>query len=407
MNTKPLKVSEVNQYIKRVIAGDWLLSNIRVEGEISNFKHHYSGHMYFSLKDERGKLKCVMFKNDNRHINFDIKDGLNVICNGYISVYEREGDYQLYVKEIEKSGIGNLYIAFEELKRKLEREGLFDEENKKPLPTFPMKIGIVTSSTGAAIKDIITVIKRRFPLADMIIYPVLVQGPQAPFEICKGLESLDKRGDIDVIITGRGGGSIEELFAFNDEKVARTIYNMDTPVISAVGHETDFTIADFVADLRAPTPSAAAELATPEREKLIEDLQGKFVRLSNSYRYLLNDHNVRLMYIKRSLDFYNPLYQLQEKIQELDDLFKRLNQVLDRKIEYEKNRLSNLINKLNLLNPTTSLDRGYSILLDKDGNMITTIASVADKDELRLLLKDGIIHVKVVNICKGEFCHDQ
>ncbi|WP_236913387.1 exodeoxyribonuclease VII large subunit [Clostridium sp. Cult1] len=407
METKPLKVSEVNQYIKRVFAGDWLLSNIRVEGEISNFKHHYSGHMYFSLKDDDGKLKCVMFKNNNRLVNFDMKDGIKVIATGYISIYEKEGDYQLYVKDIEESGIGQLFTAFEKLKTKLEKEGLFNQENKKEIPLFPNKIGVVTSSTGAAIKDIITVIKRRFPRANIIIYPVLVQGDKAPIEICEGLEYLDKREDIDVIITGRGGGSIEELFAFNDESVARTIYNMKKPIVSAVGHETDFTIADFVADLRAATPSAAAEIVTPEQNKLIENLNQSFTRICNLFSYIINDNRIKLNYIKKSLDFYSPIYQLREKVQEQDSLFRNLVLAMETKLESNKNNLVNIFSSLNYLNPISSLDRGYGIILDENDNMITSINNVSKDDELKLLIKDGIIEVKVVKINKGEFCYEK
>ncbi|WP_236914929.1 exodeoxyribonuclease VII large subunit [Clostridium sp. Cult2] len=407
MDSKPLKVSEVNQYIKRIFAGDWILSNIKVEGEISNFKHHYSGHMYFSLKDDKGKLKCVMFRNDNRLVNIDLKDGIKVIATGYISVYEKEGDYQLYVKSIEESGIGHLFAAFEELKKRLEKEGLFNPENKKKLPYLPNKIGVVTSSTGAAIKDIITVIKRRFPVADILIYPVLVQGVQAPKEICEGLEYLDNRDDIDVIITGRGGGSIEELFAFNHESVARTIFNMKTPIVSAVGHETDFTIADFVSDLRAATPSAAAELVTPELEKLKENLDQNLGRLRNSFHYILNDRDVKLNYIKRSLDFYNPIYQLKEKVQEQDNLFKKLVFIMENTLESNRNRVANMLNSLNYLNPISSLDRGYGIILDENNNMITTVDNISMDDELKLLIKDGIIRVKVVRISKGEFNYEK
>ena len=406
MGVKPLKVSEVNQYIKRIFAGDFILSNINVEGEISNFKHHYSGHMYFSLKDDKGKLKCVMFKSDNRLLNFDLKDGLRVVVTGYISVYEKEGDYQLYVKKIEKSGIGDLFIAFEELKDKLEKEGLFDPVHKKKLPYLPMKIGVVTSSTGAAIRDVITVIKRRFPLADILIYPVLVQGVQAPKEICEGLTYLNSIEDIDLIITGRGGGSMEELFAFNDESVARTIYNMEKPIISAVGHETDFTIADFVADLRAPTPSAAAELATPELSKLKESLEEKFARLSKNYNYIINDYNIRLEYIKRSLNYYSPFNQLKEKIQEQDNLFRKLNFFMETKLKNQKDKLNNIYTKLSFMNPTSSLDRGYSILLDQNENMITSTDNVSIDEEINLLMKDGMIKAKVVKINKGEFYYE-
>ena len=410
MATKPLRVSEVNNYIKRIFAGDWLLSDIKVEGEISNFKHHYSGHMYFSLKDEKGKLKCIMFKSDNQFIDFPLEDGLKVIITGYISVYEREGDYQLYAKKIERSGIGDLFQAFEELKKKLELEGLFNPLNKKEIPNMPKKIGLVTSSTGAAVRDIITVTKRRFPIADILIYPVLVQGVQAPREICEGLLYLDNREDIDIIITGRGGGSIEELFAFNDELLARTIYNMKTPVVSAVGHETDFTIADFVADLRAPTPSAAAEMITPELEKLQEDLNNKFTKLNRNYAFLMEMYNRNLDYIKKDLKYYNPLNQIKDKYQILDDLLRNLlNHLIfdmDRNIIDNKNKIDNLYSKINYLSPISSLNRGYTIILDKNDNLISETEQLSVNDEFNLILKDGMIEAKVVKINKEEFFNE-
>ncbi len=406
MATKPLRVSEVNNYIKRIFAGDWLLSDIKVEGEISNFKHHYSGHMYFSLKDEKGKLKCIMFKSDNQFIDFPLEDGLKVIITGYISVYEREGDYQLYAKKIERSGIGDLFQAFEELKKKLELEGLFNPLNKKEIPNMPKKIGLVTSSTGAAVRDIITVTKRRFPIADILIYPVLVQGVQAPREICEGLLYLDNREDIDIIITGRGGGSIEELFAFNDELLARTIYNMKTPVVSAVGHETDFTIADFVADLRAPTPSAAAEMITPELEKLQEDLNNKFTKLNRNYAFLMEMYNRNLDYIKKDLKYYNPLNQIKDKYQILDDLLRNLLNYMDRNIIDNKNKIDNLYSKINYLSPISSLNRGYTIILDKNDNLISETEQLSVNDEFNLILKDGMIEAKVVKINKEEFFNE-
>ena len=406
METKPLKVSEVNNYIKRTFAGDWLLSNIKVEGEISNFKHHYSGHMYFSLKDEKGKLKCVMFKSDNQSLGFQLEDGLKVVITGFVSVYEREGEYQLYAKSIEKAGIGDLFQAFEELKKKLEKEGLFNPLDKKPIPYMPKKIGVVTSSTGAAVRDIITVTKRRYPIADIIIYPVLVQGVQAPKEICKGLVYFDNREDIDIIITGRGGGSIEELFAFNDEILARTIYNMNTPVVSAVGHETDFTIADFVADLRAPTPSAAAEMITPELDKLKADLNTNMVKLNRNYNYLMEKLNKDLEYINRDLQYYNPLNQLKDKYQILDDLLRKLLISMERIISGNKNKVDNLYNKINYLNPISSLNRGYTILLDKDGNLVSEIQQLSIDENYSLILKDGMAETKVVKINKGGFSHE-
>ncbi|MBZ2173755.1 exodeoxyribonuclease VII large subunit [Schnuerera sp. xch1] len=406
MKSKPLKVSEVNQYIRRVLAGDWLLSNIKVEGEISNFKHHYSGHMYFSLKDDRGKIKCVMFKNYNEQAEFELKDGVKVLVTGYISIYEKEGNYQLYVKRIEESGDGELFAAFQKLKRKLEEEGLFDFSNKKELPFLPKKIGVVTSSTGAAIRDIITVIKRRYPISDILIYPALVQGRQAPETICEGLRYLDDIEDIDVIITGRGGGSIEELFAFNNESVARTIYNMKKPVVSAVGHETDFTIADFIADLRAPTPSAAAEMVTPELEKLTMDLNEKFNRLIKSLNHIINDSNIKLNYIYNNLSFHNPINQLKEKAQEQDVLLRNLIDLMKTKIKSNKIKIDNILNGLDYLNPISSLNRGYGIISDLDGNIITKVDDLSVNEELNILIKDGIIKVKVVNINKGEFHYE-
>lgn len=406
MQSKPLKVSEVTQYIKRIFSADWILSDIRVEGEISNFKHHYSGHMYFSLKDDKSKIKCVMFRNYNDDMDLELKDGDKIIVSGYISVYEKEGNYQLYVKEIERSGIGELYEAFEKLKGKLEKEGLFDISHKKKLPPFPRKIGVVTSSTGAAIKDIITVTKRRFPIADILIYPVLVQGVNAPKSICEGLRYLNTRDDIDVIIMGRGGGSVEELFAFNDEMVARTIYEINKPVVSAVGHETDFTIADFVADMRAPTPSAAAEMVTPEINELINNLNEKLIRLIKCINYLINEKNVKLSYIYNNLNFHNPINRLRDKIQEQDELLKKLILQMNLKLKANRDSIEHLNSILNYLNPVNSLDRGYGIVTDLDGNIITSIERVSINEDLNVLIKDGIIRAKVVKINKGEFDYE-
>lgn len=403
MEMKPLNVSEVNQYIKKTFIDDWLLSNIKVEGEISNFTHHYSGHMYFTLKDEKSKIKAVMFKSDNKLINFDLKDGLKVVVTGSISVYEKEGNYQLYAKSIEESGLGALFIAFEKLKVKLEKEGLFDPAIKKEIPYLPRKIGVVTSSTGAAIRDIVTVVKRRFNLADILIYPALVQGTQAAKEICEGLVYLDNRKDIDVIIVGRGGGSIEELFVFNDESIARTIFNMKKPVISAVGHETDFTIADFVADLRAPTPSAAAELVTPELDGLKANVTEKYIRLNRACDFILKDFNIKLKHMKKELYFYNPINQLREKSQRQDDLFKQLINSMEQKLKNNMIGLENTFNKLKHLSPGSALDRGYSIISDEDGNIITSVDNLNKDKGLEILMKDGILKVKVLNIKKEEF----
>ena len=373
MDIRALKVSEVNNYIKRVFLNDMILSNLSIEGEISNFKHHYSGHMYFSLKDEKSKMKAVMFKSDNEKLKLKLKDGDKIIATGYMSLYEKEGEYQFYIRHIKDSGLGDLYKRFETLKNKLEEEGLFNEDKKKPIPFMPNKIGVVTSSTGAAIKDIITVIKRRFPPCEILIYPSLVQGMQAPKEICEGLEYLDKRADIDLIITGRGGGAMEELFAFNDEEVARTIYRLKTPIISAVGHETDFTIADFVSDLRAPTPSAAAELSVPDINHLIHKIESKYDRIEQLICRLINDYNTQIKHFNKELRYYSPINQLREKKQEIDGVFKDITYGIEKNLNNRKSRLIDIKNKLNLLNPTLGLEKGCGILIDRNGDIIKTI----------------------------------
>ncbi|QAT61763.1 MULTISPECIES: exodeoxyribonuclease VII large subunit [Tissierellales] len=401
MDIKPLKVSEINFYIKRLFQGDPILCNVCVEGEISNFKHHYSGHMYFSLKDESGKLKCVMFKNDNQSLNFSLEDGMKVIALGYISVYERDGDYQLYVRNIKKNGIGELYEAFENLKLKLEKEGLFNIENKKAIPAFPKKIGIVTSSTGAAIKDILNVIKRRFPIADIIIYPSLVQGENAASNVIEGLKYLDSRNDIDLIIMGRGGGSYEELFSFNDENLARIIYNLNTPVISAVGHERDFTIADFVSDLRAPTPSAGAELAVPKLSLLKEDLENSYKSLKSNFLSVMKGNFVQMEYMGKRLKNSNPANVINDDKQYLDGIFKHLNILFTAKYKEEKNKLDLYKHKLNVLSPLSSIKRGYGVIYDDKGMVVKSVEEIKVGDNFNVLLKDGMIKGKVAKIQKG------
>lgn len=401
MEIRALKVSELNSYIKRVFLSDMILSNISVEGEISNFKYHYSGHMYFNLKDEKGKIKAVMFKGDNEALKFNLEEGMKVVATGYVSIYEKEGDYQLYVRHLKESGLGDLYKAFELLKKKLELEGLFLESNKKPIPFMPRKIGIVTSSTGAAIRDIITVVNRRFPLCDILIYPSLVQGSQAPKEICEGLKYLDNRDDVELIILGRGGGSIEELFAFNDEDVARTIFKLNTPVISAVGHETDFTIADFVADLRAPTPSAAAELAVPDINHLYNEIENKYNGLIRLMNKQMREYEIKVNYLNTSLKYYNPINQLKDKKQEMDSIFKDLNYIVEKNLGNIKSKLIFLKNRLDLLNPLLGLDKGCGVLLNKQGNLIKSIDETRLGDEISILLKDGRIETVIKDIERG------
>lgn len=405
--SKPLKVSEVNKYIKRIFLGDVILSNVQVEGEISNFKSHYSGHVYFSLKDEQGKINCVLFKNYKENMPSALKDGDKVVATGYVSVYEKEGNYQLYVRKIERSGIGDLYRAFEELKLKLEKEGLFDSAHKKELPVFPKKIGVVTSSSGAAIKDIITVIKRRCPVVDIILYPTLVQGINAPESICEGLRYLDKREDIDVIILGRGGGSIEELFAFNDERLARTIYHMEKPVISAVGHETDYTIADFVADCRAPTPSAAAEIATPDVSEMLSILDEKYNSLIRAFTFKKSDMKMRLDYLYNNLYFYNPINKIRELAQEQDSLLKRLSMIMNMRLSSYRDRIENLNRSIKHLNPVSSLERGYGIVTTLNGETVSSVEDISIDEVLRIFIKDGLLEVKVVNISKEGLYKDE
>ncbi|WP_425448593.1 exodeoxyribonuclease VII large subunit [Dethiothermospora halolimnae] len=401
MELKPLKVKEVNNYIKRIIDGDPILHNISVEGEISNFKHHYTGHMYFTLKDSSSRIRCVMFKSHAGQIQFDPKDGVNVVAKGYISVYDKDGSYQLYVNSMKPKGIGDLFIAFEQLKNKLEKQGLFNKIHKKELPFLPKKVGVVTSSTGAAVRDIITVIKRRLPSANILIYPVLVQGQRAHQEVCKGLKYFDTRDDIDLIITGRGGGSIEELWCFNEEDVAKTIYELSTPIISAVGHETDFTIADFVADLRAPTPSSAGELAVPRREDLMDKLNQIFSRLVYNYNMDLNNKRDKLEYMKKSLINRSPENELKNNREQLRRLYKDLSRnIIHRKNILNKD-LMNLGAKLDSLSPLSVLNRGYSLLINDEGHVINSIKEVDIDEKLDVLLHDGDVKVKVLDKKEG------
>ncbi|WP_026894098.1 exodeoxyribonuclease VII large subunit [Clostridiisalibacter paucivorans] len=398
MEIKPLKIKEVNEYIRRMFATDPILYNISVEGEISNFKHHYSGHMYFTLKDDESKLNCVMFNGDNKDLDINLENGMHIVASGYISVYKRDGNYQLYVKDVRKKGIGELYKAYEKLKKTLEREGLFEQESKKELPLLPSQIGVVTSATGAAIRDIINVVTRRFPTMNIIIYPVLVQGKKAHEEICKGLKYFDEREDIDLVIVGRGGGSLEELWAFNEEDVARTIYNMSIPVVSAVGHETDFTISDFVADLRAPTPSAAGEISVPVIDQIKEKLDNLLFGLINTQRdYIKNKKNV-LEYIRVSRIFTEYKDLINQNRQILDSLYKDLDYNLNTLIKEKNSMINNIDARLKNLDPKGILSRGYIQSLDENGHHIHSIQGLTKDQILNLAFKDGHVKVKIIDI---------
>lgn len=384
--TRVFEVGELNKYISRLLSEDIFLSNIKVTGEISNFNHHTSGHMYFSLKDEDSKIKSIMFKTYNQNIDIELMDGLEVVIEGYIGVYEREGQYQLYATSIELAGIGELYLKYEELKKKLEEEGLFDSIYKKEIPKYPNKIGIITSATGAAIQDILNVIKRRYPIAKTYIYPTLVQGKEASQEIIKGLIYMDNY-NLDTLILARGGGAMEDLFAFNDEELARIIFAIRTPIITGIGHEIDFTIADFVSDLRAPTPSAAAEIATPDMENLEEDLEENF----NEINIIINDkirtEADKVDRIKKELDFYNPQSIVNDNYQNLDykiDILKRNSRIKD-----EYNRLNILEHRINNLDSNLLLNRGYSILMDKNRNIIKSKDKINEKESYIIKLQDG------------------
>ncbi|KGG81420.1 exodeoxyribonuclease VII large subunit [Caloranaerobacter azorensis H53214] len=397
MEFRALTVSELNNYLKRVLINDPILNSISVEGEISNLKQHKNGHLYFSLKDEKSKVNCVMFNSEVGKIKFNIENGLNVIVSGYVSLYERDGIYQLYVRNIKPVGLGELYLAFEQLKKKLQNEGLFDKEKKKRLPYIPKKVGVVTSPSGAAVRDIIKVMRRRLPSVDIIIYPVLVQGVRAADEISSAIKFFNQMDDIDVIIVGRGGGSIEELWAFNEEIVAKAIYESKIPVVSAVGHETDFTISDYVADLRAPTPSAAAELVVPDIIELKEKIFLQYKRLIKSYEgYIKNKENLIKNY-KASISSSRFIERITVTRQKLEYCYRELLNSFDKYISNNLNSINLLNERLNSLNPKKILNRGYAIPIKEDGEIVKSIYDVINGEILTLILNDGSIKVKVID----------
>ncbi len=398
-STNILTVSEVNKYIKDMISRDGILSGLWVKGEISNFKNHYSGHFYFSLKDEKSVLKCVMFRSNASLLPFVPEDGMKVIIRGYVSVFERDGQYQLYAEEIQPDGIGALYIAFEKLKKKLEAEGLFDAAKKKKLPYLPKAIGVVTSSTGAVIRDIINVLSRRFYNFNLKLYPVQVQGEQAAGQIAAAVRRFNELDNVDVIIVARGGGSLEDLWPFNEEIVARSIYESRIPVISAVGHETDFTIADFVADVRAPTPSAAAELVMPERAVVENRLDSLKLRLRNAVMKKTAMERLLLRKIEGSVAFRQPLNKIYQERMLLDVQKKYMQKALSALNTNYRNKLSLLAATLDTLSPLKSLARGYSITKSKkDGSLVRSVHAVSIGDRLEINLMDGRLGCTVESI---------
>ena len=395
MEYNPISVTDLNKYINDKVDGDELLNNVLVKGEISNFKDHYTGHKYFTLKDENSLIKCVMFKSYAMHLNFVPKDGMKVMILGSVSVFERDGVYQIYAKAMRQDGLGSLYEAYEKLKADLEKEGLFDEAHKKKIPFMPNTIGVLTSNTGAVIRDIINVSTRRNPNVHIRLYPVPVQGPGAAEKIANGIKFMNENHLADVLIIGRGGGSLEDLWPFNEEIVARAIYDSEIPIISAVGHETDFSISDFVADLRAPTPSAAAELAVAN----ISDVKYTLEQYNNRYKNALKKkiEVMRLSYEKCMARpaFKNPTQKINEKLIVVDMKVKSLQTSINLKLKEERTKFVKEVARLDSLSPLKTLSRGYSIVTTQNGNIAKSVEDLKKDDEVKIRLIDGEKQAKI------------
>lgn len=422
MDNKYISVTALTRYIKYKIDNDNHLQEVYLKGEISNFKAHTRGHFYFTIKDETSRINAIMFSSNASKLKFTPEDGMKVLVKGRISVFESTGNYQIYVEELDEDGLGNLHIAFEQLKKKLGDEGLFDSKYKKEIPKIPMKVGIITAPTGAAVKDILSTIKRRFPICKTILFPCLVQGELAKDDIVKKLDIADNY-NLDVIILGRGGGSIEDLWPFNEEVVARKVFSCKTPIISGVGHQIDFTITDFVADVRAETPTGAAERAVPILSDILLEIDNNKNRLSNSIKMILENNKLRLKKLTDSYILKNPIRMYEIKEQKLDNIIDKLNtnintiiytnksklEVIENsiifknpKILYEDklNKKNHLIEKLELLNPLNALKRGYSIL-KKDDKVISSIKKIEKDDNVKISLKDGYINAKITEVENG------
>lgn len=390
-----MTVSELNHHIKFLMDGDRLLSNILIQGEISNYKTYPSGHHYFSLKDAEGSIRCVMFRREASVLRFRPENGMSVIAGGRVTVFPRDGQYQLYCNSIVPGGIGDLHIAFEQIKAKLLKEGLFDQANKKPIPRFPERIALITSPAGAAVRDMIRVLSARFPLAKVLVVPVRVQGEEAPYEICNALSMVNYWNAADLIITGRGGGSMEDLWAFNEEMVARAIYQSEIPIISAIGHEPDVTIADYVADLRAATPSNAAELAVPDREDLSRQLFHIKIRMENILQRKLAEGRRILDRAENSPWLRVPLPVLQESRHLLDYEQQRLARGLERSLSEQRKHFGHLAASLDALSPLKVLGRGYSMVQAEDGTVMVSVEQIDIGQRLTVQLADGRIDCRV------------
>ncbi|MEY2192406.1 exodeoxyribonuclease VII large subunit [Neobacillus sp. BF23-41] len=442
-----LSVNALTKYIKRKFDADPHLRDVHVRGEISNFKQHSSGHMYFTLKDEKARILAVMFSSQSRTMKFTPENGMKVIVRGEISVYEPSGQYQIYIKEMRPDGIGELFLAYEQLKQRLELEGLFAIENKKAIPLYPKTVGVITSPTGAALRDVITTIKRRYPIANILVFPALVQGDQAAPSIAKAIAKANSMNEIDVLIVGRGGGSIEELWAFNEELVARAIFSSDIPIISAVGHETDFTIADFVADLRAPTPTGAAELAVPHIDELLDrvlqrqtrllrTMKGKFqfekerlarVQKSYAFRYphrlyeqkleqvdklteMLVRGTSRLSLIKKGqheilykrLQRNHPSDALREAQKRLDLTNKEMKRAMQQVLSKKQTEFERILSTLGALSPLKIMERGYSLAYSEENRLIKSINQVKMNERVQIQLTDGSLFCRVENRKESE-----
>ncbi len=391
---KIYSVGQVNNYIRNMFDTDFVLNRISVIGEVSNCKYHTSGHIYFTIKDNANALSAVMFAGSRGGLSFRLEDGMKIVATGNITVYERDGKYQLYAKKIEHAGMGELYERYLALKKELEEMGMFDAMYKQPVPRYVKTLGVVTASTGAAIHDIINVSTRRNPYIQIVLYPAQVQGEGAAESICRGIRRLDGYG-VDVIIAGRGGGSIEDLWAFNDERVARTIFECRTPVISAVGHETDFTIADFVADMRAPTPSAAAELAVCDIKEMFDKISGYKDELDRRLEVRLEELRSRLSVYSLKLKALSPSGIINGKKQHLDQLWERLDRAVSELLKERRNSLAVKSTKLEALSPLSKLSLGYSYVTDNDGKTLTSVKQAGIGQRLNINVKDGIIYADV------------
>ena len=422
MQDKYISVTALTRYIKFKIDNDTHLQEVYLKGEISNFKAHTRGHFYFTIKDETSRINAIMFSYNASKLKFMPEDGMKILVKGKISVFESTGNYQIYVEEMLEDGVGNLHIAFEQLKKKLGDEGLFDPKYKKQIPKIPMKIGIVTASTGAAVKDILSTIKRRFPICKTILFPCLVQGELAKDDIVKKLDIADNYG-LDVIILGRGGGSIEDLWPFNEEVVARKVFSCKTPIISGVGHQIDFTICDFVSDVRAETPTGAAERAVPKLSDILLEINNYEARYTNSIKRILDNNKLRLKKLTDSYILKNPLSLYEIKEQKLDNIIDKLNINMNAIIYTNKSKLeiiensiifkdpsilysdklkktNHLIEKLEILNPLNALKRGYSVT-KKNNKCITSIKDIKKDDNINIMIKDGEIKAKVMEVKNG------